>query len=137
MCSEHDPSFDTINDVNLFKSYVKALDFRQSIEDDNPPFRERYLVISNSNLFLFNLFGNQTKLIAVADLNKKKKKDLHHQIVIPKDYSKDTGCFILNCDLVYQSEEAKTKEQKQKLPKTSYLFYQIVHTDLQGQRRHS
>lgn len=57
-----------------------------------------------------------------------KQRGVPHKIVMPKDYSKDTGCIILNTDFHYVEGERKTQ----------YLLYQIVHANqTQGPRRHS
>ena len=58
----------------MFKYHIKALEFTQSIEDGNPTFRDRYLIISNTNVFLFNIYHENTKLIAWADLEDLTKK---------------------------------------------------------------
>lgn len=86
---------------------------------------DRYMIISNEFLFIFYPNGTGTRLIAVANLSKKHKKALQHKIVMPKDYSIDTGCFILNADLKYFALDQNQKMEE--IGRSKYLFYQFVH----------
>lgn len=56
---------------SIIKQHIKALEFTQSMVDGDPIFRERYLIITKTNLFLFNIYHENTKLIAWADLTKR------------------------------------------------------------------
>jgi hypothetical protein len=99
----------------VFKKHIKALEFTpQSIEDGEPTFRERYLIISKSHLFLFNVYFDNTKLIARTVLTVPQKT----KIVMPKDCTKDTGCIILKGKIFHQGY----KDGLESL----YLFYQFV-----------
>ncbi len=63
---------------------------------------------------------------------------------MPKDYSKDTGCFILNTDLIHYEKPSQnrssrpsivdnaSKDQKKsdfEIGRSKYLFYQFIHKD--------
>jgi len=109
-CKRDDPDFNLDKDV-VFKKHIKALEFTQSIEDGEPTFRERYLIISKSHLFLFNVYFDNTKLIAKTVLSNHQKT----KIVMPKDCTKDTGCIILKGKISYQGY----KDGLESL----YLFY--------------
>jgi hypothetical protein len=70
-CKGKDEHFD-LGSNSIIKQHIKALEFTQSMVDGDPIFRERYLIITKTNLFLFNIYHENTKLIAYADLTKSK-----------------------------------------------------------------
>lgn len=146
ICKKHQRDFDYQNSEMQKRFDIRWLDFEGPIEHNRPNFKERLLIISKQFIFLFLIEENNGNpiLVAKAEFKKEAIKGIKHKIIMPKDYSKDTGCFILNTDLIHYEKPSQnrssrlsnvdnaSKDQKKsdvEIGRSKYLFYQVIHKD--------
>jgi hypothetical protein len=57
---------------------------------------------------------------------------------MPKDFTKETGCFVFNTDLIYyelKDDELLGKLKVKETGRSKYLFYQLLHNIPDGSER--